>query len=294
MTNTARPGTIDSFRDARGNFSMLAVDQRESLRTMLGRATPGRAVEDSALVDFKVRACEALTPHASGVLLDRAYGEPAARVSTCPLILAADVLHSDVPGGPVNRAEVDHEVTAGLVDEFGATAMKMLVPWLPDAREAATDLAHEFMDLCRRLGILGIVEGVVRPADFDTWPDADKNDAFVEAAQDMAKSGPDLYKAEVPLFGVGAPSRIIDTAQRITDTVACPWVVLSSGVSAETFPRAVELSMAGGASGFLAGRAVWADATVAADPGAFLRSESAARLQRLAGGLPDNTGGIAR
>ena len=60
---------------------MLAVDQRESLRNMLGRASPGRAINDSALVDFKVQACEALTPYASGVLVDRLYGLPAARVA---------------------------------------------------------------------------------------------------------------------------------------------------------------------------------------------------------------------
>jgi len=269
---------------------MLAVDQRESLRNMLGRASPGRAIADSELVGFKVQASEALTPHASGVLVDRLYGLPAARVATCPVILAADVLHADVVGGPVTRAEVDHEVTAAVVDEFGATALKMLVAWLPDARETATALAEEFMDLCRRLEIIGIVEGVVRPTDFDTWSDADKNDALVQAAQDLTTTKPDLYKAEVPLFGVGRGAEIIATAQRITDSVDCPWVVLSSGVDAEAFPRAVNLSMAGGASGFLAGRAVWAAATAATDPGDFMRSQSAARLQQLADGLPSTDG----
>lgn len=288
MANKARQGTIDTFRDSRGNFSMLAVDQRESLRNMLGRASPGRPIADSELVGFKVQACAALTPYASGVLVDRLYGLPAARTAKCPLILAADVLHSDVAGGPVTRAEVDHEVTAAVVDEFGAIALKMLVAWLPDARDKAASLAQEFMDLCRRLEIIGIVEGVVRPVDFDTWSDADKNAALVQAAQDLATSRPDLYKAEVPLFGAGTPPDIITTAQRITDSVDCPWVVLSSGVDADAFPRAVELSMAGGASGFLAGRAVWADATTATDPGDFLRSQSAARLQQLAQGLPGN------
>ena len=292
MANKAQQVTVNSFRDSQGNFSMLAVDQRESLRNMLGRASPGRPIADSELVNFKVQACEALTPYASGVLVDRLYGLPAARVAKCPLILAADVLHSDVAGGPVTRAEVDHEVTAAVVDEFGATALKMLVAWLPDARGEATGLAQEFMDLCRRLEIVGIVEGVVRPAYFDTWCDADKNDALVQAAQDLATSKPDLYKAEVPLFGAGTTTDIITTAQRITDSVDCPWVVLSSGVDANAFPRAVELSMAGGASGFLAGRAVWADATSSADSGDFLRSQSAARLQQLADGLPNHNSDV--
>lgn len=285
MTAAARAGTIDGFRDARGHFSMLAIDQRESLRAMLGRAAPGRSILDEELVAFKVAAAQALTPYASGVLLDRSYGGPAALVAECPLILAADVLSSDVAGGPVTRAELDPEITAEVVAEFGAGALKMLVPWLPDARSAAIALSAEFMDLCGRLNVLGIVEGVVRPPDFDSWSDEAKNDALVEAAQDLGSTSPDLYKAEVPLFGMGAPTSIIETARRITASVDCPWVVLSSGVPADRFAEAVSLSMAGGASGFLAGRAVWADATTEADPATYLRTACADRLRVLAAGL---------
>ena len=285
MTDSGRVDWIDSLRDARGNFSMLAIDQRESLRVMLGRTSVARDIEDSELVAFKLAATEELTPYASAVLLDRWFGGPAARVSRCPLILAADILRSDVPGGPVTDAELDHGVTRDVVTEFGAVALKMLVPWLPDSRQSAIDLSTEFMDLCHRLGVLGIVEGVVRPADFDSWTDEKKNDALVEAAQDLGSAMPHLYKAEVPLFGAGDPDTIIDTAARITTAVDCPWVVLSSGVRAEDFPRAVSLSMAGGASGFLAGRAVWADATLASHPREFLRDVSASRLQKLANSL---------
>jgi sulfofructosephosphate aldolase len=285
MTNSARVGSIDSLRDSRGNFSMLALDQRESLRAMLGRAAPGRRIEDSELVTFKVAAAEALTPYASGVLLDRSYGAAAAAAACCPLILAADILHADVVGGPVTRAELDRGVTAGVVADFGTSALKMLVPWLPDSRESAIALSAEFMDLCRSLGVLGIVEGVVRPVGFDNWPEGHKNDAFVEAAQDLGSTKPDLYKAEVPLFGVGDAEEIIETARRITESVDCPWVVLSSGVHADSFANAVAMSMAGGASGFLAGRAVWADATIADNPVDFLRTVSATRLEQLATGL---------
>ena len=61
---------IDRLRDARGRFSMLAIDQRESLRQMLGAAT-GEPVGDDALVAFKTLVVRTLTPHASGVLIDR-------------------------------------------------------------------------------------------------------------------------------------------------------------------------------------------------------------------------------
>lgn len=50
-----------------------------------------------------------------------------------------------------------------------------------------------------------------------------------------------------------------------------PWVILSSGVDADIFGRAVSIAMKGGASGFLAGRAVWASVVGAQDPQTMLR-----------------------
>src|SRR5258707_11226575 len=81
---------------ARGGFAMLALDQRESLREMFVRA--GYApVGDETLRRFKQRGVEILTPHASGVLLDRPLAvteeRPAGIAPGCGLILAADVLH---------------------------------------------------------------------------------------------------------------------------------------------------------------------------------------------------------
>jgi sulfofructosephosphate aldolase len=282
MTPHSAVPTIDALRDKRGRFSMLAIDQRESMRQMIARAAGRDSASDDELVAFKLAVSRTLSPYASATLLDHTYGSLAAEASVCPVILAADILHQDVPGGPVTRAELDPVVDAALVEQVGAIALKMLVPWLPDKRDAAVSLSAQFMDLCRSLGMLGIVEGVVRPADIATWSHAKLNDALVTAAQDLAPTLPDLYKAEVPQFGVGDPISIVETARRITESVDCPWVVLSSGVTADNFPAAVKLSIEGGASGFLAGRAIWADAIAAPNPEAFLASESSVRLQRIA------------
>lgn len=262
---------------------MLAIDQRESLRQMLSTqlAAP---VEDAALVAFKQLVVETLGTHASAVLIDRQYGGPAAAVSTRPVILAADLLSQSVPGGPVDVAELDEEVTPEFAGAFGAAALKMLVPWVPDRAAQAIDLSVRFMDLCRSAGLPGIVEGVVRPADIASWNDRDRNAAIVEAARDLATTKPDLYKAEVPSYGAGDKGIISEVASAITSSVDCPWVVLSSGVTAERFPGAVQACLAGGAQGFLAGRAIWADATTAADPRAFLQHESVGRLRRLSNG----------
>jgi sulfofructosephosphate aldolase len=274
---------LDRLRGRTGRFSMLAIDQRESLRQMLS-ADAETPVDDSALVAFKQLVVQTLVSHASAVLIDHQYGGPAAAASTRPVILAADLLSQSVPGGPVNVAELDEEVTPEFASSFGAAALKMLVPWAPDRRDEAIDLSARFMALCRRAELPGIVEGVVRPEDIAFWNNRDRDAALVEAARDLATTQPDLYKAEVPSYGTGDPAAITAIASAITDTVDCPWVVLSSGVTAQRFPGAVQACVSGGAQGFLAGRAIWADATTAADPRAFLEGESVRRLRGLSDG----------
>lgn len=271
---------LDSLRNRHGRFSMLAIDQRESLRTMLSAGST-RPVGDDELVAFKILVVKTLGPHSSAVLIDRQFGAPAAEISSRPVILAADVLSQSVPGGPVDTAVLDEEVTPEFATSFGAAALKMLVPWLPDRSHEAVDLAGRFMDLCRRSGRPGIVEGVFRPLDLSSWSDRDRNDALVQAATDLAVTKPDLYKAEVPSYGLGDPETITAVARQITAGLDCPWVVLSSGVSPEHFPTAVRACAAGGAQGFLAGRAIWADATTAPEPDEFLRTESVRRLEEL-------------
>lgn len=274
--------TIDALRDSRDAFSMLAIDQRGSLRAMLAAAQDVDTVLDQEIIDFKIAVSRFLTPAASAVLIDREFGTEAAKIAQCPVILAADILSASVPGGAVDTAEIDDELTPEVIADFGAAALKMLVPWTPDTRDAAIDLSARFMELCRQVDLPGIVEGVVRPADIAEWSNERRNDALVTATQDLAQTKPDLYKAEIPSYGVGPAAVITATAQRITDSLECPWVVLSSGVTADLFPSAVAASRAGGADGFLAGRAIWADAITAEDTIEFLKAVSVSRLKGLA------------
>lgn len=264
--------------DHTGRFRMLALDQRESMRTM--HAAAGLSTTDETLVEFKRAATETLSPHATAVLLDRAYGTPATRTRAhgCALILAADELHHDHPGGPVTESTLDEGVTPELASELGAAALKLIVIWKPegDARQRL-ELTGAFLELCRRAGLPGIVEGVVRPADIANWSDADRDDAIVAATRELASLRPDLYKAEVPSYGKASAEYTASAAKRITAELDCPWVVLSSGVAPADFPAAVRACRAGGASGFLAGRAVWSRAI--SEPDVRLDVDSVAALR---------------
>ena len=72
------------------------------------------------------------------------------------------------------------------------------------------------------------------------------------------------------------------TCTELTETVDGPWVVLSNGVARDDFPRAVELACAGGASGALAGRAIWTPALEADDPRPILAGPCRQRLAEIA------------
>jgi sulfofructosephosphate aldolase len=281
LKSVALPPALRALADETGTFAMLAIDQRESLRTMMTDPVVGRAADDNGLVRFKTAAAELLTPLATAVLLDRRYGLPAVAVARCPVILAADELIQS-PGGPVTASRLDREVTPELVAEVGAAALKMLIAWTPETRHATVELAIEFMALCRAARVPGIVEGVVRPADIDEWDDSRRDEAIVQAAGELAAARPDLYKGEVPSYGRASPASMTRVSRQITAALDSPWVILSSGVAAADFPAAVTACRAGGASGFLAGRAVWSDAFTAPDVRHFLATESRARLSRLA------------
>jgi sulfofructosephosphate aldolase len=61
--------SLDAIARESGTFAMVAMDQRESLRTMMGGDAP-----DERLVAFKVAVARALGPHCSGFLMDRVFG----------------------------------------------------------------------------------------------------------------------------------------------------------------------------------------------------------------------------
>jgi sulfofructosephosphate aldolase len=259
---------------------MVAIDQRGSLRHMYQRGQGLAEVTDAQLRNFKREVATEVTPAASGILLDRQLGADAAKAAECPVILAADILGSSVPGEPVDLAELDDAVTLEVAQEFRAQALKMLVPWLPGTRNAAIDLAGRFMDRCQELGLPGVVEGVIRPRD-TTMNDDQYSEALVEAARDFALVKPDLYKTEIG-FQHEDDDRVTSTARAITEAINGPWVVLSSGVSAVRFPAAAAAACKGGASGFLAGRAIWAAALQSQDPSEYLRAHSREAMAFLA------------
>lgn len=283
-TTTPHRFGLDAVARPGGGFAMLAVDQREAMRAMFAehQAPP---VTDEQLRDFKVAATRILTPHASAVLVDKQFAfdavvDAGAVAPSCGLIAAAD--HFVAGNGEfVTAVEIDRDVDPAAVREQGAVAMKLLVIHRPDEPAAGrVAMVEEFVDRCRAAGLVSIIEPVAKaPRGGGAW---DWDACVLEAARELGSLGADLYKAEVPLRGRGAEDDIRRACAQLTEAVSSPWVVLSSGVPTELFPRAVELACREGASGFLAGRAVWASVVGSEDLERDLHEVSIPRLQQLA------------
>lgn len=283
---TDQTPTLDLIARPQGGLAMVAMDQRESLRAMFDQAGAGRPADD-VLIDFKVAVAEALGPIASGFLMDRHYGLPAVRDAIPPgtgLILAADAL-TQGDGGPVEETDLDDAVLAPDADLRGVRALKLLVIWRRDAlREHRVALAERFIAAAAERGLLSVLEPVVRATreelDAGSW---DQDAAILEAARELSPLGPDLYKAQVPLAGTGSAAEQERASAALGAAIRGPWVVLSQGVDRERFEPAVLAACRGGASGFLAGRALWSDVVGAPDVRAGLEERSVPRLERLVG-----------
>jgi sulfofructosephosphate aldolase len=262
--------TLEAIARPSGTFAMVAMDQRESLHTML--RAQGHEPTDERVEQFKGAVAAELAPHASGFLIDRDHLEVVRPAVRRGLILAVDRLVQE-PGGLVEDTALDEEAEPAA----GVAALKLLVIWRDDERRAErVELSRRFVERAAGLGLLSVLEPVVRV------PAEQREEAIVEAAAELGAVRPSLYKCQVPLEGRGDAGEVTRRAREIDAALPCPWVVLSQGVDPDDFPRAVRAACEGGASGFLAGRALWTAALGASDPTPHLRSRSVPRLQELA------------
>jgi tagatose-1,6-bisphosphate aldolase len=262
---TVTTASLDAIANSDGVFSIVAMDQRNTLRRMFAAA--GLDASPEAMRAAKVDVAKALTPAASGILLDPTIGVPAvleagALASSCGLLIAAEPeSRGNYNGEP--RASRLAEQDAAWVRGLGGHAVKFLVqlrpgrPHLtgqPDLAEEVLDVVRAIVEDCRAAGVPSVVENLIYqlPGE-EPLTSTQREDLIVEAARKLDELGPDLLKLEYPGSARGC--------RRIADTVRGPWAVLSAGVAFAEFQDVLRVSCdEGGASGFIAGRAIWKEA----------------------------------
>jgi len=166
-------------------LTMLALDQRGSLRTIIANGKDEASVGDERLIEFKAAGAEILSPMASAVLLDSGLGRKAmAKVAPgVPIILSADTFDQK-PGGPVERSMLDPAVTPAVIEECRAAALKLLIIWTQGSGAGwRRDQVGRFVELAQKTNRIALVEGIVRTAQGERFATAQAHgEAVIEAA----------------------------------------------------------------------------------------------------------------
>jgi sulfofructosephosphate aldolase len=273
---------IRNLAMSNGGYAMLALDQRESLRQMMSNGQ-NREISNVDIVNFKADALNIFATQPSAVLLDVDFGVDAYEESVAeqpPIILAIDLLHH-ASDGKLFATSLATDGIERAIERVHPQALKFLMLWSENETPSQRlDLAGSFVDFCKLQELPAVLESIVRPKGTPVWSDPRAAaDAMVIAADELSIVESDLFKCEVPGHGKFGQETTIEYAKQITLAIGSPWVVLSNGVSAIDFPDAVSAACKGGASGFLAGRAIWADAVKEKSASDFLKNESTNRFK---------------
>jgi tagatose 1,6-diphosphate aldolase len=172
---------------------------------------------------------------------------------------------------------------------MGASGAKMLLyyhPEGPEAKERET-LVQKVAQDCAQYDIPFFLEPLSCASDGSNGPlpPEQRRKVVIETARRLVPLGADILKAEFPVDVSIEPDENIwrDACEELTDTSEVPWVLLSAGVSYDIFLKQVRVACEAGASGVMAGRAVWKEA-VTLDIVArnnFLQNIGYERMQRL-------------
>lgn len=285
----AKTERLERLSDAEGRFSMLAVDQRQSLRGMIAeqQKRSREAVPAEALTLVKRVVAETIAPLSSAILLDPVYGFPTAlkRVpSYGGVLVSAEVTGYESVRSGERRSRLVDTWAPKRWREAGVDAVKLLLwhhPGVSDAtRRHQENLVQQVGAQCAEAGLPLLLEAKVYALDETLTDEAwarKKPEYVIDAATTYSapRFGVDMLKLDFPgdlkytaAFRPPHTSWGKDTAayelsevrgfcRRLDAAARVPWVILSAGVELDEFIRCIEFANAAGASGYLCGRTVW-------------------------------------
>ncbi|MEM7092994.1 MAG: hypothetical protein AAF567_08325 [Actinomycetota bacterium] len=263
---------IDGLCNESGRIGVLAIDHRDSLRAVIAPDDPAGVGRDE-IVSLKREIITGLADAATGVMLEPEYSIPDL-VGILPegvgftAALESQGYSNDPSGQPTELLE---GWSAAQAAASGAAATKLLAYYSPaaeDHAEAQRRVITEAIEQSHAAGLPLLLEPLAFPGG-EHGPDT------IAAVSSTVELGADLMKVAWPGFDH------LDALVEALD--GRPWVLLSGGGDFEDYLAQVEAAVERGCVGFMAGRAVWREASVAEaqDRGEVLAAVARSRLERL-------------
>ncbi len=280
-----------------GIFTISALDHRGSLEKMLRQMRGEDSLPWGVVVQEKERLARALAPHSSAVLFDPIYSVgPMLSRGVVPgsvgvLVACEQSGYESTAEGRVTVLQPGWSVES--IKRIGASAVKLLAPYHPEAPIAARqeEVIAGVAESCRQNDIAFLLEPMSYPLEpgqkkSDPAFAARKPELVLETVRRLAPLGADVLKLEFPTEPAYETDeqKMRAVCRQITEQAGMPWVLLSAGVEFATFQRQVEIACEAGASGFLAGRAIWQEAMQLRNPSErehYLQTIAVSRLRIL-------------
>jgi len=288
---------LQQLADSKGMMTVCAIDHRGALKRALNGKNPA-AVSYQEIVDFKLDLCQAMAPFASAILLDPEYG--AVQAIAAGLLpgskgLLVSMEKTGYAGASTARiTELLPGWSVKKAKRMGASAVKLLVYFRPDLKDIASkqlDLVARLADQCIEEDIAFLVEPVSYPIEGSGTSSEKfaeiKPGLVIETARQITALPIDVLKAEFPadIKFEQDEGMLLGLCQELNQASRLPWVLLSAGVDFDSFKKQVGIACKAGASGFLAGRALWqegAQISSRKERMSFFQNIAAPRLKNLA------------
>jgi tagatose 1,6-diphosphate aldolase len=298
---TISPGKFWGLRrmaDKNGFFCMLAVDQRPPIKNLIKERLGVETAPPAQTRHVKRLLMQELAPAASAVLADPTHALTEALSFLDPsnglIVTLEDSIFHEEAGG--RRSQPIANWTVDKIRRVGGDAVKVLTWYRPDqsepTRQHQLNFTRRIGEACAEHDIPFLLEMLVYPLKDQEGHTTDYVEQIGKRAEDVLKSvetfaassyGVDVFKLESPIPAADVPdpetgdAAAIGRCQELFNEMGRlagrPWVMLSAGATQSAFKRVLHYAYRAGASGYLAGRAIWWDAFQAyPDMGAVHRS----------------------
>ena len=269
---------IKKLCDNNHHLQMLAIDQRPPIFNLIKKKKKKYTYED--IVDFKKNISLNLSQYSTAILMDPVYSVPnLVTTSKCNGLIITLEDHNFIEKGQGRYSKNIKNWTVEKIKKIGGDAVKVLVWYRPDADQKSLKHQKKYIETigkqCEKFDIPFLLELLVYPfkneigysKDYKEQLDKNQNHV-IDSVKEFSKTKykVDIFKLESPVDSSNLKSSKFTKAtenafkQLSKATRDIPWVMLSSGMSKQSFFNCLKLAYKNGASGYLAGRTIWLDA----------------------------------